>query len=166
MPVPCCRPPSTDAGIVWLQVAEPDQLFTLFLTNPVLAFFRLTGCPASAELLLSVDKAICSACNHLCQRVQDTALGNGDSGEPASPWAEIFADPFAERLIVRFALCRAALARLQAGPDEAVCVAGEAIASPELPVVLAADDEGLLEHINEVLGLVQAKSLKLGELTL
>lgn len=165
MPLPFCKLTSIDASAVWLQ-AEPEQLFTLFLTNPVLAFFRLTGCPPSAKLLLSVDKAICRACTYLRQRVQDTALGHSDSEDPASPWAEVFADPFAERLIVRFALCRAALARLQAGPDKAVSVAREAIARPELPAALALDEEGLLGHIDRLLGLVKAGSLKLGELSL
>jgi hypothetical protein len=61
-----------------MQVAHPEQLFTLFLTNPVLAFLRLFGCYATAELLQRMDGLITPASGHLQKRVCCVSTSAGD----------------------------------------------------------------------------------------
>lgn len=138
-----------------MQAASEAQYFTLFLTNPVLAFVRLSGCTATADLMERLDAKVRAAHNALdaCARdAQRDAWG---------AWSAPLACPFARRLIVRFALCAAALRWLAAQADGSVEVAGEARALPALPEEFRAQGPELERAVSGIWELLTGDMLKL-----
>lgn len=125
--------------------AQPEPIFTLFLTHPVLALIRLFRLDTTPTLLASLHKAVdellevmrasaatrslsptaqyrsCSAVE--CEEVKDEyeAYAAADAAKPRSeacssdesrqPWEAVLRDPFAARIVLRFALCRSVYSR-------------------------------------------------------
>lgn len=135
---------------------QPEPIFTLFLTHPVLALIRLFRLDTTPTLLASLHQAVdellalmrtsaatrslppneqfggCQAGD--CQVVKDEyeAYAAADAAKPNSapcssedlwhPWEAVLRDPFAARIVLRFALCRSVYtwaARLRAGAQHA-----------------------------------------------
>ena len=133
-----------------MQAAPAEQLFTLFLANPVLAFVRLSGCTPTASVLSKLEERVDDAHQHLqsCVAPQHGASERGSGEDDGLAWTAALADPFAGRLIVRFALCRAVLAWLACdGRGDGISVSGEPVAHPSLPSALSADDDRLHELV-------------------
>ena len=137
---PCARLRETDA-------ARAEQLFTLFLTDPLLALVRATGCLATPALLAEVT--------HLLDGALAAADGELTVAAASPAWAHVLLDPFARRLLTRFALCRAVLARLQ-GAADVVELSGLPTALPELPAALAPEGGCLDTAVPPLLALLSA----------
>lgn len=130
---------------------QPEPIFTLFLTHPVLALIRLFRLDTTPTLLASLHQAVddllavmrtsaatrslqpaeLKGCHGTeSQEVQDEyeAYAAADAAKPNSapcsedlrhPWEAVLRDPFAGRIVLRFALCRSVYTRAALVRDRA-----------------------------------------------
>ena len=137
-----------------MQGSHLEQYFSLFLTNPVLAYVRLSGCDATAELLQTLDAHIGKA-----MQTQRASLGSHAAGQSSSdPWHAVLADVFVSRIVLRFALCRATLLWLAEHEAGKVSVTGKLQAVPELPEQLAPEEPQLVQHVAAIWSVIQEHS--------
>ena len=128
----------------FIGAVQPEPIFTLFLTHPVLALIRLFRLNTTPTLLGSLHKAIddllevprtSTAAHSLSptEQLRDCGVGESpwargeyeayaaaDAAKPRSvqssseerqPWEAVLGDPFAARIVLRFALCRCVYSR-------------------------------------------------------
>lgn len=138
-----------------VQASAEAQYFTLFLTNPVLAFVRLSGCHATAELMERLDTKVAAAHDALYACAKDAQR------DVWGAWSACLACPFARRLIVRFASCSAALRWLHAHKGSDVEVTGAAEAIPPLPDAVDAQGAELEQSIADIWELLTGDMLRL-----
>lgn len=112
-------PPALTALAVEM-CAQVESVFAMFLSDPVLALVRLFGLDATPELVEALQGAV----EHTLERahaavaadlpVPDGSFAGDGSGTSVlcGPWCHVLLDLFAQRLVLRFALCRAVFARL------------------------------------------------------
>lgn len=125
---------------------QPEPIFTLFLTHPVLALIRLFRLDTTPALLASLHQAVDqlmaalrASCAARAGMTPTDQLGANQVGmyplegkdeldayaaadaakpdsapcseDPRQPWEAVLNDPFASRIVLRFALCRAVYTR-------------------------------------------------------
>lgn len=104
---------------------QAESVFAMFLSDPVLALVRLFGLNATPELVdelqAAVERALTRAREAIAPNlphVEASFAGGGSTDDDgyavapgSSPWGFMLLDLFAQRLVLRFALCRAVFAR-------------------------------------------------------
>lgn len=140
--------------------AQAESVFAMFLSDPVLALVRLFSLDATPELVEAVQCAVektltrAHAAVTADLPVPDGSFAGDGSGTPShsgAPWDHVLLDLFAQRIVLRFALCRAVFARVGGGrprkdgadgsdfrDDRTACADGAAAGkhSPQLPRAL------------------------------
>eukprot|EP00892_Ulva_mutabilis_P011581 jgi/Ulvmu1/8796/UM048_0051.1 len=113
------------------RAATTESMFSLFLTDPVLALVRMFGLHATPELIEALQSSVYRTLGnaHTAVAAELPPPGAGFAGTvdtadawgatARSPWSQILQDVFAKRLVLRFALCRAVFARIARRPGAA-----------------------------------------------
>lgn len=172
---------------------QTESAFSLFLSDPVLAIVRVFGLNATPELIEAlqggVGRALARAHAAVAAELPPSEASFGAATDAAAvadawgasacgPWGAVLHDLFANRIVLRFALCRAVFARVarrHVGPPAAAkdeskagsygdiapeCPGGPGPAKhtrmlpralPELPDALGPFAEQLSEDVNLLL---------------
>eukprot|EP01018_Ginkgo_biloba_P034786 Gb_34687 [translate_table: standard] len=110
----CANTSSTDSS----RYPNNGNLFTFFLTAPLLAFCRLVGLSTSNLGMAAYDQAE----KLLSSFLSDWGMILAMSHSLDLVWARILSDPFLRRLILRFIFCRACLALYAPSLNKKECI--------------------------------------------
>jgi len=115
------------------EASKTGNLMTMFLTGPLMGFCLVAGnVEPSIQQLVDMQSTLSSVMGEWGALM----LRSFSTSGPKSPWQVVFRDALLRRVVLRFVLCRAALAlHLQVGAN----VANLPKCFPELPRELAPD---------------------------